>query len=126
MNHKGQTLILFVILLPILLLIAALIIDLGLAGVEKTKISGVTNEILKTLYEERLSETLEEKIKEQYLKNKITITNIKAKGTEETLEIKVETKKESIFGKIIGIKDYSISTHKKIMKEQNDFKIWKE
>lgn len=38
MNNKGQVLVIFVILLPILLMILSLVIDLGLLSIEKRKI----------------------------------------------------------------------------------------
>ena len=42
MNNKGQVLVLFVILLPILLLIFTFVVDIGLLSIEKRKISNNT------------------------------------------------------------------------------------
>lgn len=42
MNNKGQTLVLFVILIPFLFIIISFIVDIGLLSLEKTKL---TNEI---------------------------------------------------------------------------------
>ena len=42
MNNKGQVLVVFVILLPILLLILTFVVDIGLLSIEKRKISNNT------------------------------------------------------------------------------------
>ena len=42
MNNKGQVLVIFVILLPILLMILGFVVDLGLLSIEKRKISNNT------------------------------------------------------------------------------------
>lgn len=42
MNNKGQVLVIFVILLPILLMILSLVVDLGLLSIEKRKIDNNT------------------------------------------------------------------------------------
>lgn len=42
MNNKGQVLVVFVILLPILLLIFTFVVDVGLLSIEKRKISNNT------------------------------------------------------------------------------------
>lgn len=42
MNNKGQVLVVFVILLPILLLIFTFVVDIGLLSIEKRKISNNT------------------------------------------------------------------------------------
>ena len=41
MNNKGQTLIIFVILIPILILVAALVVDTGLMTFEKERYRGI-------------------------------------------------------------------------------------
>lgn len=42
MNNRGQVLVVFVILLPILLLIFTFVVDIGLLSIEKRKISNNT------------------------------------------------------------------------------------
>lgn len=46
MNNKGQTLVLFVVLLPIILLIFVAVIDLGNIYIEKRKINNVIDTAL--------------------------------------------------------------------------------
>lgn len=46
MNNKGQTLVMFVIILPILLIVLTLVVDLGLLYIEKRNISNNTIDAL--------------------------------------------------------------------------------
>ena len=43
MNNKGQTLVTFIIILPILLIILALVVDLGFIYIEKRNIDNNVN-----------------------------------------------------------------------------------
>lgn len=47
LNNKGQVLVFFVILIPILLLVIALIVNLGMYGIEKRKIVNTVKDTLK-------------------------------------------------------------------------------
>ena len=50
MNKHGQTLILFVILIPIILLLLAFVVDLGLVITNKIKTEEVTKQVIKDAY----------------------------------------------------------------------------
>ena len=43
MNNKGQTLVLFIIFIPLLLILAAFVIDVGYIASEKTKLVKLVN-----------------------------------------------------------------------------------
>lgn len=47
LNNKGQVLVCFVIMLPILLLAITLIVNLGIYGIEKRKISNTVKDTIK-------------------------------------------------------------------------------
>lgn len=47
LNNKGQVLVCFVIMLPILLLAIALIVNLGIYGIEKRKVSNTVKDTIK-------------------------------------------------------------------------------
>ena len=110
MNRKGQTLILFIFLIPILLLLMAIIVDIGFLTHAKIKLSGVTEYAIQNYVQK---EEAESKIKELFIKNNIPIENLKIIQTDQILEIKNEYQINSIFGKIIGIQNYRITIHKK-------------
>lgn len=114
MNRKGQTLIIFVMMLPIFLLLAALVIDVGVATNAKLKLSNTTTTVLKTFYEKRFDPDIEEEMKEMFSKNDIPIEHLMITIDSESLEIQNEYAVDSIFGKIVGINEYPLSIQKKM------------
>ena len=110
MNNKGQTLILFVLILTVLILLLAFVIDTGLMLKESTKIDSITRKILKTTYENRFDENYNEKVVSLFEKNNLPTNNIIITKEEDKVLIVVEYDKESIFGKIIGIQSYKIKS----------------
>ena len=72
MNKKGQTLILFVILIPILLGLLAFVVDVGFIVSKTVQLKEVTKMILENTYEDA---SLEE-IKDLFLENDIPVLEI--------------------------------------------------
>ncbi len=105
-NNKGQVLVLFIILLPVLVLVAALVIDTGLILKEKSKLVGTTKTIMAEIINREDREIVG---KDLYTKNDIPITNLKITKENEQLKIKNYYFVDSIFGNTIGIKNYKIS-----------------
>lgn len=124
MNKKGQTLVLFIIFIPILLLLAAFIIDTGIVIRESTKLKAVTKTVLKDTYykEDKNSDMILNLLK----KNDIDISNAKVTISEKNIIVKNSYKVASIFGKIIGIKEYKITVSLKAVEQDNKLKIIKE
>ena len=97
MNKKGQSLVIFVIVLPLLILALATIVDVGL--MYNAKIRG-----------ERLLEEAKEKnldIKEYFKINNLNV-EIKNNETNDKNCYIINYRVESVFGKIIKINDYLI------------------
>ena len=70
MNNKGQTLVLFIILLPVILILSALIINLGSTSIQKRKL----DIIVKNIVEDNMDNLNDTNITEQIdlmLKNNI-------------------------------------------------------
>lgn len=126
MNKKGQTLILFVLLLPLLLLLMAFVVDTGLVLKERTKLNSVTKTVLKTTYPNRLDSDYIEKVTNLFYQNGIPVEQLKVEVEENQVIIQNEYQKESIFGSIIGIKEYKIKGVLKAKIENEKIKIEKE
>lgn len=66
LNNQGQVLVCFVILLPVLLLVIALIVNLGMYGIEKRKIVNTVKDTLRYglnhIDENNISSTMKELI----------------------------------------------------------------
>ena len=105
MNNKGQSLVLFVIIIPIIILLFVYLFDLANLTSEKIKLDSIAKTSITYLKEDK--EILE--VQNYIIKNDKEIKIIKINDTE------IHLKKEvpSIFGKNIGFKSYKIEIHKK-------------
>ncbi len=115
MNKHGQTLIIFVILIPIIISILALVVDIGLYTYEITRTKG----IIDTAIEEYFLSYDERKIAEILKMNEIPIDNLKTTIENEKVDISLEYSISSIFGKLIRIEKYDIIIKRTGIKENN-------
>lgn len=100
MNNKGQTLAIFVIILPIILLVLLLIIDFGLLSIEKRKISSdIKTSIKYGLNNNSNSNDIQELLYKNIDQNKIKKLDINI--TDNSVSIDIIVKYDSIF-KIIN------------------------
>lgn len=105
MNNRGQTLIVFVIMIPIFVLVLAIVVDMGVVFSKKINLT----EVSKTVIREVLNEDhQEEKVKEIFTLNNIDVDKLEVIHNENKLQIKNEIEVKSIFGNIIGKKSYLI------------------
>ena len=126
LNNKGQTLIMFILLIPLILVIMALVIDTSFVYKEKIKFQSVTKTIMKTTYKNKDTTDFNDKTINLYKKNGIDTNNIVIKVNSDSIVIKNQTKVKSIFGNIIGIKNYKVKFSYKIYKENESIKVIKE
>lgn len=111
LNNKGQTLVAFIILIPVLIMIFTLVVDLGLLSIEKRKID---NEIKSTItYGLKNIETdnLDLKLRNLLIKNieDIDNKNIEIKIENNYIKITLIKEKTSLF-KLIGKDKYEINS----------------
>lgn len=104
MNKRGQTLIIFVMLIPVILTMAALVIDVGLLYYKKNEYMGIVEESIKEYFKnEDLTSALE-----TLTLNGVSLDDVLVSATDETISVTLDTKVDSIFGKVIRINDYEI------------------
>lgn len=126
LNNKGQTLIMFILLIPLILVIMALVVDTSFVFKEKIKFQSVTKTIMKTTYENKDATDFNDKIINLYKKNGIDTNNMVIKVNSDSVVIKNQVKVKSVFGNIIGIKNYEVKFSYKIYKENESIKVIKE
>ena len=107
MNNKGQTLVLFIALLPFIFVLLVLVFDLSYISIEKNKIEGIAKSSINSLNKNKSYEEVKKIIKEND-------KNIKTSFNNKTLCL--EKKEDVIFGSIIGKENYNI----KICKNLNE------
>ena len=104
MNKHGQTLIFFVILIPILLGLCALVVDVGYIVSKNRELK----EVSKTIIEDYFNGLDVQEIKELYEENSMPIDNLEIDINEDSIHIVNHYEVDSIFGSVIGISDYDI------------------
>lgn len=104
MNNRGQSLIIFVLILPIIVLFVAFLIDSSLSIMEKNKIDG----ILVTNMKSALASDIRDagKIKDALVQNEQMDVNVKI--VDDKLEIKAKSTKKNVFGKILDFSWYNL------------------
>lgn len=108
MNNKGQTLIMFIILIPIFLILTAIVVDVGLIEYNYQKYKGIVDESIKEYFLNGGSDALNKTMNYNGLESKdyeITIVN-------DTVEVLLNYNIESVFGKIINLNEYSIKINR--------------
>lgn len=97
MNNKGQTLVLFVLLLPILIIILSMIINYGMLSLEKKKIDENLNDIVLYGIKNKDNEELENNLNRLIVLNIEDIYNKEIKITENEIEISIEKELNGLF-----------------------------
>ena len=105
MNKHGQSLVMFVLILPLISLFIAFFIDSTLSLMEKNKIDG----IITSNMEEALNNDIrdEEKI-ENAIKNNEDM-EVSVKVIEDNIQVKVKSNKKSVFGELLKFKYYELN-----------------
>ena len=108
LNNKGQSLILFVLMLPVLLFVMILVIDMGNLMVEKQKLNNINYIMIDYGLSNLTKEDLEE-YKYNYLKlNDEKIDKIKVSKTDNDITINLGKKESSMLGHILNLKEVEI------------------
>lgn len=118
MNNKGQSLVLFILIIPILLGIMVLVIDFGKTVYQKNKIDNVIEMSIEYGLEEKYDKEQLERLIDYNLNNKNYLVEIK----DEVIVIKVNDYVDGIISNILDIDGFEIiSEYNGYMK--NDKKV---
>lgn len=117
LNNKGQSLVLFVLFVPLLLGVMALVVDLGNALVKKSEIDSVVEMVL----ESELKNTYIDDSTLNNIDNNTRISNIEVLldynlelgdysvlVSDDVIVIKVNTYVEGIFSRVLNIRGFKI------------------
>lgn len=102
-NKRGQSLVLFIIVLPVLLILFATIVELAYLGYMKRKVNIITSDALSLC----LDSCEKNDIIKLYDRNGLNVENINIKSEDNTY-IDVTVKVESYIKKLINKNDYLI------------------
>lgn len=110
LNNKGQSLVLFVVVLPILMFILILVIDIGKIIVLKQELNNISEIVLDYGLDNLDKEELIPELKELAKMNKSDIDKINISIEEEKIIIELTDKSDGIFSGFIDIGIFDVST----------------
>lgn len=106
LNNKGQSLVMFICLLPILLLIVLAIVDISRMVIEKNKLNNINNIAIWYYSNHKEDDDVTERIISLVKRNDEDIINVRINKDKNTIYL--DKKIDSTIGKIIGISEYEI------------------
>lgn len=109
MNNKGQVLIFFVLIIPILLLGAAYIVDNTYIAYHINKLNGINSLVIK---DASINNLTVDEIEEYIKKNDQDIKVESVMITNDKIEINLSKEIKSLFGIIIGKDTYTLKSSK--------------
>ena len=102
MDKKGQALVVFILLIPIILAIFAFVVDYGITFYKKNEVASIVASSLKNNHD----------VKEELTINKINYKKIEIKEENNEKCVIINFSVDSLFGNIIGKKEYSVRIRK--------------
>ncbi len=122
LNNKGQTLVLFVILIPVFILLLTLVYDVGNAIYEKNRLSNTSYVVIS--YGLDNIETISESELTNLIRKDIdNLSYIYVSIKDDTIEIELKKKIKGVIGKMFGFDLTEVDSYTKGKKENDKKKI---
>lgn len=101
LNNKGQSLVMFIVIIPILIIILTFVYDIGTAIYEKNSLSN-TNYMVIDYGLSNIDKVSENDLIDLILKNSKGVNNVSVIIDDKIIDIKISKNFKGIFGKIIN------------------------
>ena len=108
LNNKGQSLVLFVIILPILLLILILVLDVGKVITVKSELNNINDIVMDYGLSNLNKENLEEELINLVKLNKNDIDNVEVTIDNEKIYITMYEKIDGVFASFVNVTIFNI------------------
>lgn len=112
MNNKGQSLVIFIIIIPVIFIVFSFLYDYAYIINSQNKYENVTRTILNSTLEE-------DKIVDLYKKNGYKVDDFKYKKENDKIYIQNSYKIKSVFGNIVNLKNYTVSINYVVINSNN-------
>jgi len=112
MNNKGQSLVIFIIIIPVIFIVFSFLYDYAYIINSQNKYENVTRTILNSTLEE-------DKIIDLYKQNGYKVEDFKYKKENDKVYIQNSYKIKSTFGKIVNLKNYTVSINYVVINSNN-------
>ena len=110
LNNKGQSLVLFVIVLPILILLLILVIDIGKIIVLKQELNNISELVLDYGLDNFDSENIENELVNLIILNKNDVDNINVYIEDDKIYVKLSEKCDGIFSSFIDLSIFNVNS----------------
>ena len=110
LNNKGQSLVLFVIVLPILILLLILVIDIGKIIVFKQELNNISELVLDYGLDNFDSENIENELVNLIKLNKNDVDNINVYIEDDKIYVKLSEKCDGIFSLFIDLSIFNVNS----------------
>lgn len=108
LNNKGQSLVMFILLMPVMILILVLVVDVGNMVSTKLELNSINKIVIASGLEDMENSLLEDEIKDLILKNNKDIDKINIKIENGKIQVSLLEYSKSVFGRIVGFEGYQI------------------
>lgn len=127
MDRKGQVLVGFLLLLPLLLILFVFVIDIGFMKVEERKLENTVKEaITYGLKQELPEEEVQQQVETMIRKNIDNIEFLDTVVTNGNIQVHLSTRQKNVFGIILNQRMYKIEKRYQGYLENETIKIIKE
>ena len=111
LNNRGQTLVLFVMLLPIMLLVIVLVFDIGKSIVEKQKLDNISFMIVSYGIEHSKDDNIEGTLKELVTLNYKDATDVEILVKDDYVSVSLSGKVKGVFGNLVGKSNFKVRSY---------------
>ena len=108
MNNKGQSLVLFIVVLPITLMILVLVYDVGRMSLLKNELNNINYMVIDSILSDK--NVTDDDIRDLIIKNKSDIDKINIQHDDDKLHISLIAKGDSILPVLNNLKIYRIKS----------------
>lgn len=121
MNNKGQVLVTFILIIPLLLLLGTYIVDITYISYQINKLNEINDLVINETNEKKLSV---EQVNEYVMLNDNTVNIAALNITNEKIEITLQKEIKSLFGKVIGKDTYIVSSTRVVENTNNGLLVY--
>lgn len=108
LNNKGQTLVMFIVIIPILISIMVLVIDLGSAFAKKQELNNVNKLVIEYGLDNLDQENLESDLTSYITMNAKDLSNVKVTVENNTINVTTKAYIDGIISKALNIDGFEI------------------
>lgn len=110
LNNKGQTLVMFVLLIPLLVLVLVLVCDIGNLVCTKIEVSNINKLVIDSGLDEIDNTYVKDKLSNLIVINDKEIKDYTIEINKNMIKVTLKKTAKSIFGGIIGLSGYEVSS----------------